>query len=359
MKIVSTNHSRKLIGIELFSGCGGMSLGASMAGVDVKIAVELNKITAATYKINHRETKVINDDVANIESIDIKKGSCATVLFGGPPCQGFSISNLRTRNSLNPKNWQFKEFIRVAKLWMPDWVVIENVSGLLKTESGLFLDMILEDLIKLGYTVSYQVLNAVEYGVPQKRERLFIIGSLHGVTTRTPIKSERKFTVYEAIGDLPVLSNGGANETLNYASENHSLFSIQMRGKQKKVFNNGVSKNNDLVVSRYSHIPQGGNWSNIPERLMENYTDRTRCHGGIYHRLKENDASVVIGNYRKNMLIHPIQNRGLSVREAARLQSFPDSYIFQGNLTEQQQQVGDAVPPKLAEAVFRTITEHL
>ncbi len=346
----------KFVGVELYSGPGGMSLGARKAGIEVMLAVESNKNTSLTYATNHESTTIKNDRVENIRKINVsKKGKCS-ILFGGPPCQGFSLSNQRTRNSSNPKNWQFKEFIRVASIWKPDWILIENVSGLLKTEDGIFLEMILNALKKAGYESSYKLLNSVNYGVPQKRERLFIVGSLHGVVVQIPSYKSPVISVNEAIGDLPILENGQLDATMQYVFDNYTEYSMSMRGDSKLVLNNGVSKNGETVLNRYKHIPQGGNWINIPDELMSNYKDKTRCHGGIYHRLRHNEPSVVIGNYRKNMLIHPNQDRGLSVREAARLQSFPDSFVFKGTLTDQQQQVGDAVPPRLAEAIFKIIT---
>lgn len=346
---------KKVIAVEVYAGAGGMSLGAKMSGIDVKLAIEINKEAAKTYKHNHPNTEVIVDDIKNVKNINIKKGRNITILFGGPPCQGFSLSNRRNRNSENQKNWLFKEFIRLTNDWKPDWVVIENVSGLMQMENGIFLKMILEELSKMGYTCSYKLLNAVDYGVPQRRERLFIVASINGIKFEFPEKILKKVTVQEALIDLPDLENGAQFEKLEYKMTPSSEYTKKMRSGSQLALNNLVTKNNALVIERYKHIPQGKNWVSIPDELMYNYKNKLRCHGGIYYRLKQDDASVVIGNYRKNMLIHPIQDRGLSVREAARIQSFPDSFEFKGSFTNQQQQVGDAVPPLLAKAVFDAI----
>jgi DNA (cytosine-5)-methyltransferase 1 len=162
-------------------------------------------------------------------------------------------------------------------------------------------------------------------------------------------------TVSEAIHDLPNLRNGAAIDLLPYKLAAGTAYARLMRGHMKTCHNHLVTRNSSLVLERYRHVPQGGNWEHIPNRLMRNYHNRNQCHTGIYHRLRSRTPSVVIGNFRKNMLIHPTQHRGLSVREAARLQSFPDSYIFQGSIGFQQQQVGNAVPPLLAKAVFAAI----
>jgi DNA (cytosine-5)-methyltransferase 1 len=304
---------------------------------------------------------MLNEDIRNLREIPslLKKTKETTILFGGPPCQGFSYSNQRTRNRNNEKNWLFKEFVRVTNLWQPDWFVLENVSGILHTEKGFFLEQILNEFHKIGYTLNHALLNAAEFGVPQKRERFFLVGSKHGIVFKFPQKEKPKtVSVKDAIGDLPVLNNGANFYELEYKTEAISAYAKKLRGKHKYSLCNYVTRNSNLVVKRYKHIPQGGNWEYIPKRLMSNYKDCSRCHDGIYFRLDENKPSSVIGNYRKNMLVHPTENRGLSVREAARLQSFPDRFVFRGSVGFQQQHVGNAVPPLLAEAVFSQICRY-
>lgn len=347
----------RVVGIDLFAGAGGMSLGAKMAGIDVKLAVEMNEDAAATYAMNHRGTKVIVDDIANVtENQIVNIRGDVKVLFGGPPCQGFSSSNRRTRNHDNPRNWLFKQFIRITNIWKPEWVVLENVKGIKELDQGKFLGSIVRAFRGLGYTCSTFVLNAVDFSVPQERKRFFLIGSKSRIRVQEPEKpSENNISVEDAIGDLPSLSNGAEEDELPYGKLAQSTYAKEMRGKKTKCTGHVVSKNSEMVIRRYAFVPQGGNWEDIPDRYMSTYTDKSRCHTGVYKRLLGSKPSIVLGNYRKNMLIHPYEDRGLSVREAARLQSFPDSYVFKGCLGSQQQQVGNAVPPRLAEAVFKGI----
>lgn len=349
-----------MIGIDLFSGAGGMSLGARNAGVDVQIAVENDKYAAATYLRNHQpKLGVFTNDIRNFTKIDLFNPlQKEVVLFGGPPCQGFSTSNQRTRNLQNKNNWLFQEFIRVLKMYMPDYLVFENVRGILETEAGKFVDEIIKQFRLLGYQCEYKILNSSNFGVPQKRDRFFIIGSLNSAPPSFPSGNNEIVTVQEAIGDLCDLPNGHAVSYLEYQNNPNSCYSREMRKGLKGCENNLVTKNADFILERYKYIPQGGNWENIPDELMSNYTDKSRCHTGIYHRLLPDAPSIIIGNFRKNMLIHPWRDRGLSVREAARLQSFPDDFIFEGSIGFQQQQVGNAVPPRLAKAIFKKITKE-
>lgn len=354
---------KELIGVDVFSGAGGLSLGAEWAGINVKYAVEVWPSAAATYKRNHKDAIVFNDDIQSIniqESIS-NKDSKIFVIMGGPPCQGFSMSNKKHRNMDNPKNHLFKEFVRFVRELQPDWFVFENVAGIINMDNGNAIKLISDSFSELGYKLSEPaILWASDYGVPQRRNRCFIVGNRLGIDFEFPKGSDFIVSVEDAFADLPCLKSGDNIPTGEYTiSLDHcSDYAKKMRKGSNNPTQNCVSHNNELVLKRYSYIPQGGNWRNIPEELMQNYADKTRCHSGIYKRLKASEPSVVISNYRKMMLIHPTQDRGLSIREAARLQSFPDSYFFEGPISHIQQQIGNAVPPLLSQAVFEQILAY-
>lgn len=358
--VKETQHP-ELIGVDIFSGAGGLSLGAEMEGIKVQYAIELNSSAAKTFVRNHSGAKVICEDIRTLNPKEIIKDKNVFVTMGGPPCQGFSLSNTRNRTMDNPNNQLFKEFVRFVKELSPTWFVFENVLGLTKIDKGETQKMIETSFEELGYTVNSSILWASDYGVPQNRFRFFLVGNKHGVKFQFPPKQERKVTVEEAIGDLPLLNNGDNIESLPYRIpwSEASAYAQLMRSDSKVSMQNYVSRNNDLVIERYKHIGQGQNWRAIPEELMFNYADKKRCHSAIYKRLKADEPSVVISNYRKSMLIHPHQHRGLSVREAARIQSFPDNFIFEGPISHIQQQIGNAVPPLLAKAVMHQILSYI
>lgn len=326
------------------------------------MAVEKDTHAASTYRKNHPTTNLIVGDIRDIPTQTIastSKGSKPTVVFGGPPCQGFSYSNSRNRTATNETNWLFEEYLRFVKVWKPDFVVFENVRGIVDTAGGIFLTSIKQQLQALNYTLTYGVLNARNHGVPQDRARFFLIGTIHNRTLSLPKETgEQTPTVNDALGDLPPLPNGASRSWLPYGDQTPSRYAAELRRNSVQSPNHLVTRNADYILQRYGHVPQGGNWENIPDFLMQNYSDRTRCHTKIYHRLRLDSPSTVIGNYRKNMLIHPTQDRGLSVREAARIQSFPDCYEFTGSIGFQQQQVGNAVPPLLARIVFSTLIKQ-
>ena len=351
-----------MIGIDLFAGAGGMSLGAKLAGIQVRVAIEHDVHAANTYVANHPESTLLHTDIRNVPDdliAEIEKGQSGTVVFGGPPCQGFSYSNTRTRTLDNPNNWLFQEFLRVVQVWKPDFFVFENVRGITNISGGEFIKYVVNTFSSLCYRLSYGVLNAMHFGVPQDRARYFLLGARQNQELTLPAPySAPPPTVDDAIGDLPLLPNGASRNWLTYRTTPRSKYASMLRGDCSACPNHLVTRNAEYIIRRYRHIPVGGNWQDIPEKLMKNYADRSRCHTRIYHRLRPDYPSVVIGNFRKNMLIHPMQNRGLSVREAARIQSFPDTYSFTGSIGFQQQQVGNAVPPLLAKAVFSSLVQR-
>lgn len=359
----------KPLAIDLFSGAGGLSEGFRNAGFQIVQAIELNKNAGKTFALNHPKVDLLENDIQSIDPVTsltrlgLRPGD-VSILMAGPPCQGFSESNRRTRDMNNPKNSLYESFIRFLSVIKPRWFLIENVSGLKTIQSGNVLQTIIGECEQIGYTVKCSQLNAAHFGVPQNRNRLFIVGNRTGqdIVFPKPTHGEGLLpfeTVRGAIADLPHLKTGANDDFVEYRKmTNLTPYQEMMRTDNGfQVQGNLVSKNAKTVVERYKHIHQGENWSAIPEELMGTYSDSSRCHTGIYLRLKYNEPAKVIGNFRKNMLIHPTQNRGLSVREAARLQSFPDNYIFFGSIGFQQQQVADAVPPMLARSVAMEIAK--
>ena len=342
--------------VDIFCGAGGLSLGAERAGLTIALAIEKDANAAETFSHNHPSTKILCEDIATIKPNDYLENE-PFIIFGGPPCQGFSTSNTKTRSLENKNNHLFMEFLRFVEELKPKWFLFENVEGITTFDNGKTVLTIKKLFSELGYDTTEDVLYASDYGVPQSRNRFFMVGNRIGAEFTFPEKFEYKVSVGDAIADLPSLENGANQIMLNYKYDESSIseYAKKMRSGKETCTQNFVSRNKEYVLERYKHIGQGQNWKAIPDHLMQNYKDKQNCHSGIYKRLDPKKPSVVISNYRKNMLIHPFEDRGLSVREAARLQSFPDSFEFKGSLSHIQQQIGNAVPPMLAEAIFAQI----
>ena len=366
--------NKKPTAIDLFSGSGGLSEGFIQAGFHVIAAVDSDPFATETQRFNHTRhkhyrTEVLSQDIRhtkgllrNLYALGVKK---ADIIIGGPPCQGFSRANRQAGSQHHHLNQLFWKFVNIVDVYKPYVVVLENVGDLSNFKNGEVATDILFAFQDLHYKVEIYILNAINFGVPQNRKRIFFVATRKGIKIEYPrrrcVAPKDFVTVWEAISDLPSLNNGAREDELKYR-RNRNLTPYQKRMRTPSnghIRNNYVTLNNELVIERYSHIPQGGNWRDIPERLMENYTDKERCHQWIYRRLPENEPSITITNFRKNMLIHPRQDRGLSVREAARIQSFPDRFIFRGSLESQQQQVANAVPPLMARAVAKSVRRML
>ena len=353
---------KNFTGVDIFSGAGGMSSGAELAGIEVVFAIDSNESASETYKYNSPKVKFINGDIREINPKDYEDviGDNPFVLFGGPPCQGFSVSNTKTRNLENKNNSLFEEFIRYVKEIKPLWFVFENVEGFKNFYKGKVVKQLEQAMAELGYITKKEVLCASDYGVPQSRRRFFMVGNSLDIDFKFPEKFDKKVTVREALDDLPKLSNGDKISKASYTKRKSEAneYCKLMRDESRFATQNLVSKNMDYVLERYKHIKPGQNWRAIPDNLMGNYKNKFNCHNNIYKRLDPDKPSVVIAHYRKSMIIHPFQDRGLSVREAARLQSFPDNFIFRGTIGSLQQQIGNAVPPLLAKAIFQQILKY-
>jgi len=259
----------------------------------------------------------------------------------------------------------FREYLRFVKDLEPEWFLFENVVGFKSFDKGKFAVEVEEELKELGYKTNSTVLNAADFGVPQDRKRFFIVGNRKekgGIKFdfETIPKVKNKITVSEALSDLPSLINGDKIEKTSYKIKKATnQYAKLMRQNSKYAIQNFVTENKPHIIERYKVIKQGENWQAAKNNgLLKTYSSTQNTHSGIYKRLEEDKPAVTIANYRKSMLIHPNEDRGLSLREAARLQSFPDDFIFKGTLSFQQQQVGNAVPPLLAKVIFKKILEY-
>lgn len=376
-------NDRHFTTVDLFSGSGGLSEGFARAGFRIVLAIDNNRHAAETYSFNHksRGTKFLCRDIIDVASDDVldavfdKGHEGVDVVVGGPPCKGFSAANMRSRSVDNPANSLPHHFLRFIKDLQPEYFVMENVPGLLTLAKGEVKERFLKECKKIGYNVGYSVLNSMYYGVPQKRERVFFLGIKGSGAISFPEYSHlspgqavmfgkaRHILVSDALSDLPSIGDGGGGENeCAYSSNPKTEYQrIMRKGKSSadsRLHNHVCTKNSEIVVERFKKISPGGNWRDIPEDLLKingEYERLDRTHAHIYKRLHPKELAPTIANFRKAMLQHPFENRIISVREAARLQSFPDAYVFKGGISAMQQQVADAVPVFFAEAIAKQI----
>lgn len=326
---------KKYTYMDLFAGAGGMSLGFDNAGFKNLLAVEFNKDFAETYKKNFPRHNLIVDDIKNVteqQIYDIIKNKKVDVIIGGPPCQGFSIAGNIGRNFIDDdRNRLFKEFVRFVKIIKPRVFVLENVAAMERHNKGKTIKEIVSSFKEIGYDIKYKVLNAVNYGVPQERRRIFIVGTLGENNFEYPQEINKTVTVKDAIDDLPKLENGETSEIPNHTAMKHSA----------------------QMLEKMSYVSDGGNRNDIPESLRPKSGDSRK-----YIRYNSKKPSFcVTGDMRK--IFHYSQNRALTCRELARLQTFPDSFVFLGNTGKVQQQIGNAVPVLLASKIALQVKEVL
>lgn len=397
---------RPLNVVELFAGAGGMGLGFLLAHGSgttrfrIIHSAEIQPIYTQTLRWNHqylRDNSLVADDAVpqtvkpcdlrsakDVIKADVLNAGGVDILIGGPPCQGFSSANRNSWSSSNPNNQLVDTYLDYVDLLKPRVLLMENVQGILWTrrhdanQSTLSVaEHVVKRLSATGYLFFPKLLDAAWYGVPQHRNRFFLLGIHEDLgyrkddfgkwgpfpqPTHGPGKKNGFTTVSQAIADLPVVANGHTGDEMDYSvPEDAGEFVTEMRigASTGVVTDHIVSRQADYVIERYRQIPEGGNWENIIE-LMTNYASVGRTHSNIYRRLKWHEPSITIGHYRKSMIVHPEQHRGLSLREAARLQSFPDWFrlagspnSLDGGLTHKQQQLANAVCPLVTRAVAK------
>lgn len=335
--------------MDLFCGIGGFSKGFEMAGFNIVLGIDIWDVAIETFQKNHENTNVMHADLTKIDDSFFEKyQGKIDVIIAGPPCQGFSMCGKRDIN--DSRNSLFYEVIRVVNIIKPKVVIIENVVGLLsmKDINGNYIKQdIITNLNKVGYDVKYDVLDASNYGVPQKRKRVFFIAYNIG-NINMPKKSNNIVTVSEALSNIP-----DTNE--NFYHEPTNDFQILMADGEKKIYNHVAMKHNKNVLRRIKNVPQGGNWKDIPPK----YYNVGGTHSNNYRRLDPNKPSITIKHAIKSMIIHPEFDRVITAREVARLQSIPDSFILMGNKTEQHQELANAVPPLLGYSIGKEIFKYL
>lgn len=339
--------------IDLFSGCGGLSYGFSEAGIPTMIAVDNWKDSLETLEKNHPDTQTLEYDLGSLELKPLlNQLKDASVVFGGPPCQGFSISGKRNPN--DPRNKLYKGFYEVVANIRPNVFVMENVPNLASMDKGRLISEIEEDFSKLGYRLTRKILLASDYGVPQNRRRLILIGTLSDLPFRMPTPTfatlESKITCLQALSDLPEESVVNGSKYLNGPQ---SSYQKMMRLNSQGIYNHEITNHSEQTKFIINLVPDGGNYKNLPLELQD-----TRKVNIAWTRYASNKPSLTIDTGHRHHF-HYKYNRIPTVRESARLQSFPDSFVFEGSKTSQYKQVGNAVPPLLARAIGISVLEHL
>jgi DNA (cytosine-5)-methyltransferase 1 len=349
--------------VDLFAGAGGLSVGLENAGFELLHAVEVDEDARATFAHNRDgiEADEISADIRDIPKTEIPEivgEESVDLVAGGPPCQGFS--EVISPDGSDERNHLFENFIDWVDALRPKAALFENVRGMQKTADGEFFDAVEGSFDNLGYEVSHRVVTSSDFGVPQHRRRLIVIAYEKGSMTNPfegfEIDTIETPGVMDGISDLPEVGPG--EEKTEYVQGPETVLQEDLRGDTDELSSHIAANHQSDMVEMISHISDGGNRDEIPEELQP-----SSGYHNSYSRLKSDEPAVAItSNMSKPSsarCIHPFQHRGLTPREGARLQTFPDSYRFKGALGAQRQQIGNAVPPYLAEAVGYFLKESV
>ena len=339
--------------LDLFCGCGGLSCGFERAGYNIVLGIDNDKQALNTFELNHKGAKSICGDITAIHLDDIDRVTTnkkIDVIIGGPPCQGMSLSGPRKFD--DPRNKLYLSYIRLVEEIKPEAFVIENVPGLVSLFGGQIKDSILQRLTTLGYNVTYQILSADDYGVPQSRKRVVFVG-LRDNVFEYPNKFSYKVSCEMALSDLPPLIDELGTDKQSYISEPQNDYQIIMRENSEFVRNHIAATHSEKVKTIISMVPDGGNYKDLPEP----YRSSRNFHVAWTRFNSQKPAPTIDTGHRHHF--HYKYNRVPTVRECARLQSFPDDFIFYGNKTQQFRQVGNAVPPLMAQAIANQLKKFL
>lgn len=354
--------------IDLFCGCGGFSKGFEQAGFDIKFGIDVWKDAVITYQRNFPEAVALNEDIINIDGNDILRMTRLSeneidVIIGGPPCQGFSVSGKRLID--DERNKLYKSFVRLVSELKPKAFVMENVPGLVRLFKGQVAEQVISDFSDIGYRVQMRILSSDNYGVPQQRRRVFFVG-LNNKKIRADLEYTYPTPIMGDGTDIPALTCSDAISDLDFVPDDRSLgedipyklpaqcdYQQKMREGSRSILNHSITLHNDKTKKIIAMVPNGGNYKDLPEELQD-----TRKVHIAWTRMNSDKPCFTIDTGH-NHHFHYKANRVPTVRESARIQSFPDTFEFIGIKTSQLRQVGNAVPPLLAEAVGKSIIKVL
>lgn len=393
------NGGEPLTVLDTFAGAGGFSLGFELAGCKVIGGVEIDSWASQTFADNHKDALVITRDIQLVSDDELRDAFAdrkPDILLGGPPCQGFSICRKNAGDPTDPRNSLFQDFLRVAKALQPGFVIMENVPNIenARTHHGeSVLGIIKRELRSAGYYVAHSVLEATDFGIPQIRKRLFVVASIHELDKPFPSAThcvrdgvgdlfsgslERCPTLWEAISDLPELEAGEGNEVQDYTKAPENAYQHGLREGSRKLWNHTAMRHSKRMIERFASMTCGQSVSDVPEHLRPlKRNGNGTISGKVYDQNNrkmhpDRPCHTIPASFYANF-VHPFQHRNFTPREGARLQSFPDWFVFKGKPTVvshkllaregrtdekhlcQYNQIGNAVPPLLAKAIARNL----
>lgn len=348
--------------MDLFAGVGGLSYGFSkLPEFEIVAANEIEKDIAMAYKLNHPGVTMINCDINDLTEemlTEVLNGEQIDIIVGGPPCQSYSTLGKRR---LDDRANLFLQYKRVLKILKPRAFIFENVLGILSMDKGKLFKQIQVEFEELGYKLKYKVLNAVDYGVPQQRERVILVGFRGENNFEYPMPTHGEglkpyVTLRQAIGDLPAIKSGQSGSTYAYQADNDFLHFV--RGASQGLTEHSAPKNGDHLIKIMETLKDGQSKDDLPEEI------RPRSgYGNTYAKLWWNRPSTTITrNFAcpsSSRCIHPRDSRAMSIREGARLQSFPDDYKFYGSDGMKRLEIGNAVPPLLSTAIAKQMLKAM